>query len=117
MIAAAADMPQLTGFILLMILIVAIVAVAAAAGVVGRAAWGLLVSLRRSQRNVLAPAVDLMEQAERLAERADSLAVKAEGLDAAMARLQRDVAALAVLAQTLRTASGPVLRLRAALRK
>ncbi|HJW74808.1 MAG TPA: hypothetical protein VJ787_03950, partial [Thermoleophilia bacterium] len=82
-----------------------------------RAGWGLLVSLQRSQRSVLAPAVDLMEQAENLAERADGLAVRAEELDVAMSRLHGEVAALTVLAQTLRAASGPVLRLRSLLRK
>lgn len=117
MIAAASGMPELTGFILLLVLIAFLVVVGAATAMMGHAGWGLFVSLRRSQRNVLAPALDLMEQAERAAERADALARKAEELDVAVARLKRETAALAVLAQTLRAASAPALRLRSLLRK
>jgi hypothetical protein len=109
--------PELTGFILLLLLIGFVVVVGAAAGVVGRAGWRLLTSLRRMQTTVLTPAVELAEQAERAAERADALAVRAQELDGSVARLQKNVAALNVLTGTLQKASQPWLNLRSFLRK
>jgi hypothetical protein len=109
--------PQLTGFILLLILIGFVVAVGAALAMVGRAGWGLLVSMNRMQKTVLTPAVEIMEHAEQAAERADRLALKAEELDGAVVRLRENVAALAVLTETLEKASQPWLRLRKVLRK
>ncbi len=109
--------PQLTGFILLLILIGFGVVVAAALGVVGRAGWSLLKTLNDTQRTVVAPALELSEQAERAAARADALAAKAERLDGSMARLQHDAATLAVLSATLQKAARPWLVVSSYLRK
>ena len=109
--------PQLTGFILLLILIGFVVVVAAAVGVVGRAGWGLLRTVNDTQKTVLAPALELAQQAEKAATRADALAAKAEQLDGAMARLQHDAVALAVLTATLQKAARPWLAVSRSLRK
>lgn len=109
--------PELTGFILLLILIGFMVAVGAAMGVVGRAGWRLLASFQRMQRTVLAPAVELAEQAQKAAERADALAVRAQELDGTVARLHKNIAALTVLTDTLQKASRPWLSMRGFLRK
>jgi hypothetical protein len=117
MVPVAVSMPVLTGFILLLIVIGFFVATGAALAAAGRAGWRLLVSLQRTQRTVLAPAVELAERAEQAAERADALAVRAQELDGALARLQKNVAALTVLTDTLQKASRPWLHLRGFLRK
>jgi hypothetical protein len=109
--------PVLTGFILLLILIGFVVAVGAAVAMVGRAGWGLLTTLNRTERTVIAPAVELMERAEKTAERADALAARGEEIDAAVASLQKNMAALAVLAQTLQKAGLPLMRASGYLRK
>jgi hypothetical protein len=109
--------PDLTGFILLLILIGFVVVVGAAAAYVGRAGWALLVSLQRMQKTVLTPTVELAERAEQAAERADALAVRAQELDLHVARLQKNIAALTVVTEALKKASGPWLSLRSVLRK
>jgi len=109
--------PELTGFVLLLILVGFGVVVGAAAAYAGRAGWGLLVSLQRTQKTVLAPAVELAERAEKAAERADALAVRAQELDLHVTRLQKNIAALAVVTEAIQKASGPWLSLRSFLRK
>ena len=117
MVQVAVGMPVLTGFILLLLVIGFFVAIGAAVALVSRAGWGLLVSLQRSEKTVLTPAVELMERAEKTAERADELAVKAQDLDGSLARLRKNVAALTVLTETLQKASQPWLSVRRYLRK
>ncbi len=114
---AAQNAPELTGFILLLILIGFAVVVGAAMGMVGRAGWRLLVSLQTIQKTVLTPAVELAERAEKAAERADALAVRAQELDGTVARLQKNMAALSILAATLQKASQPWLSVRGFVRK
>lgn len=112
MLQGAVTAPELTGFILLLVLIGFFVVVGAALAMVGRAGWGLIVTMQRTQKTVITPAVELMERAEKTAQRADGLALKAQELDGAVARLQENVAALAVLTETLQKASQPWLRAR-----
>jgi hypothetical protein len=114
---AAQNAPVLTGLILLLILIGFVVAVGAAMAMVGRSGWRLLVSLQRTQKTVLTPAVELAERAEKAAERADALAVRAQELDGTLARLHKNIAALTVLTETIQKASQPWLGVRSFLRK
>jgi hypothetical protein len=109
--------PQLTGFILLLILVGFLVVVGAAMAVVGRAGLSLLASMQRTQRTVITPAVELMERAQKTAERADALSARSEELQGAMTRLRENVAAMAVLTQTIERTARPWVRATSFLRK